>query len=224
VECTGRGWDCNRRCVKEWLNDKAKHRYRGALCFVGCCRRAGTVPAARAFVCESYSGTGYRDADTACRRADCFQNLLYRYRLHKAPPWSRPPAVSASRNYRRSRSAEAELAVCEYSGCAGITPDIALAVSHARDAAEKGSIDAMIGIGPHLSASQIDPDEVAAWKLVNASLQQQGCAGNGFSVRWMNSTTNTLASSSISARARTIADQYWRDHGPQMKGNLGCTS
>jgi hypothetical protein len=139
-----------------------------------------------------------------------------------------PDAVNAGDLLRQSAeqlpNAEAALAVCEYSGCAGITPDIALAVSHARDAAEKGSIDAMIAIGPHLSASQIDPDEVAAWKLVNASLQQQGCGGNGFSVQWMKSTTTTLASIGISPRARTLADQYWRDYGPQMMGNLGCTS
>jgi TPR repeat protein len=73
---------------------------------------------------------------------------------------------------------EAELAVCEYSGCTGITADVASAITHAREAAQRGAIDAMIAIGPHLSQSQIDPDEVAAWRLVEASLEQQGCAGS----------------------------------------------
>jgi hypothetical protein len=139
-----------------------------------------------------------------------------------------PDAVDVGDLLRRSAEqlpqAEAELAVCEYSGCAGITPDIASAVTHARDAAEKGSIDAMIAIGPHLSASQIAPDEVTAWKLVNASLQQRGCVGNGFSVQWMKDTTAALASPGISANARTLVDQYWRDYGSQMMANLGCTS
>jgi TPR repeat protein len=139
-----------------------------------------------------------------------------------------PDAMNAGDLLRQSAeqlpTAEAELAVCEYSGCAGITPDLVTAVAHARDAAEKGSIDAMIAIGPHLSVSQIDPDEVTAWKLVNASLQQQGCAGNGFTVSWMKSTTSILASTSVSPRARILADQYWRDYGSRMMVNLGCTS
>ena len=59
--------------------------------------------------------------------------------------------------------AESLLAVCEFKGCPGIEADIPSAVTHAREAAQRGSFDAMIEIGPQLQASQIDPDEVAAW-------------------------------------------------------------
>jgi TPR repeat protein len=119
--------------------------------------------------------------------------------------------------------AEGQLAVCEYYGCPGVTPDISSAVTHAREAAEKGSIDAMISIGPHLPASQIDPNEVAAWNLLNASLQLQGCEGSGISVQWMKKATTTLASTSITPQARALADQYWQTFGTQIMTNLGCT-
>jgi hypothetical protein len=139
-----------------------------------------------------------------------------------------PDAVSAGDLLRQSAEelpkAEGQLALCEYYGCPGVTPDIASAISHAREAAEKGDIDAMVAIGPHLSASQVDPIEVSAWLLINSWLQQQGCAGNGFSVQWMKTTTNTLTSRNISAQARALADQHWREYGGQMMTHLGCTS
>jgi hypothetical protein len=81
----------------------------------------------------------------------------------------------------------------------------------------------MLSIGPHLPASQIDPNEVAAWNLVNASLQLQGCVGNGFSVQWMKTTTATLASIIITPQVRALADQYWQTFGAQIMTNLGCT-
>ena len=108
-------------------------------------------------------------------------------------------------------------------GCPGVPPDVASAITHAREAAERGTIDALLSIGPRLSASQMDPDELSAWNVVHASLEQQECIGNGFSVESMKAITGTLASSSISDRTRALADQYWRDYGPQIMSSLGCT-
>jgi hypothetical protein len=117
---------------------------------------------------------------------------------------------------------EGELAVCELSGCNGISADVDSAVTHAREAAQHGFVEAVIAIGSHLSPSQMDPDEVSAWTLVEASLNQQGCAGNGISVRWMKSATDTLGSTTITCNARTLADQFWQQYGAQMLENLGC--
>ncbi len=117
---------------------------------------------------------------------------------------------------------KATLAICEYRGCSGVTPDLPSAVTHAREAAQRGRVEAMVDIGAHLAASQVDPDEVSAWKLIGASLAQQGCAGNGFSVRDMKAAAETLGSSSVSARARTRAEQYWQRYGAQIQGYLGC--
>jgi hypothetical protein len=119
--------------------------------------------------------------------------------------------------------AESLLAVCEFKGCPGVEADIPSAIAHAREAAQRGSFDAMIEIGPQLQASQIDPDEVAAWNLVGAMLAQQGCSYGGLTVQGMTSATNTLASKSISGKARALADQYWHDYGPQMMSNIGCS-
>jgi TPR repeat protein len=118
---------------------------------------------------------------------------------------------------------EAQLATCEYSGCDGVPVDVNAAIKHAREAAQRGSPEAMVYIGPHLPAGQLDPNEVAAWGLIQASLQQAGCGGNGFSVREMKSISSTLNANNISAQARTLAEQYWQDHGAQMMANIGCT-
>ena len=91
-------------------------------------------------------------------------------------------------------------------------------------AAQRGSFDAMIQIGPQLQESQIDPDEVAAWSLVGAMLAQQGGAYGGLSVQWMKAQTGTLTSNRVSDKARTLADQFWRDYGTQMMANIGCTA
>jgi TPR repeat protein len=120
--------------------------------------------------------------------------------------------------------AEGNLAVCEYSGCEGTPPDIAAAVTHARDAAQKGAIDAMLTLGPQLPAGQIDPDEVTAWNLVSAALQQRGCAVSSINVEWMKSTTATVTSTHYSLQVRALADQYWRDYGTRELAALGCSS
>jgi hypothetical protein len=119
--------------------------------------------------------------------------------------------------------AESLLAVCEFKGCPGIEADIPSAIAHAREAAQRGSFDAIIHIGPQLQASQMDPDEVAAWSLVGAMLAQQGCAYGGLSVQWMKSQTG-LTSNRVSDYARTLADQYWKSYGTQMMADIGCSS
>jgi hypothetical protein len=82
----------------------------------------------------------------------------------------------------------------------------------------------MLAMGPHLSAGQINPNEVMAWDLVHASLLQRGCGGNGFSVREMRSTLSTLNANNITPQARILAEQYWSDYGSQMMANIGCGS
>jgi len=119
--------------------------------------------------------------------------------------------------------AEAQLAVCEYSGCEGTTPDIDAAVSHARDAAKNGAIDAILTIGPHLAAGQIKPDEINAWNILHAAIQQRGCSVSILNVDWMQKTVATLASRAQASNARALADQYWRDYGTTILGNLACS-
>ena len=73
----------------------------------------------------------------------------------------------------------------------------------------------MIEIGPQLQASQIDPDEVAAWNQVGAMLAQQGCSYGGLTVQWMQATTSTLTSKGVSDKAKALADQLWHDYSAQ---------
>ena len=117
--------------------------------------------------------------------------------------------------------AESQLAVCEFSGCPGIAIDIPAAVSHAREAAQRGALEAMIEIGPQLQASMIDPNEVAAWNLVGTMLAQQGCSYGPFSGQLITAATNTLTSKKSFDKAKALAEQYWRDYGAQMMSNIG---
>ena len=119
--------------------------------------------------------------------------------------------------------AESALALCEFSGCPGIAIDIPAAVSHAREAAHRGALEAMIEIGPQLQASMIDPNEVAAWNLVGTMLAQQGCSYGPFSGQLIAAATNTLTSKKSYDKVRSLAEQYWRDYGAQIMGNIGCT-
>jgi hypothetical protein len=118
--------------------------------------------------------------------------------------------------------AESLLAVCEFKGCPGIETDIPSAVAHAREAAQQGSFDAVLQIGPQLQASQMDADEVTAWNLVGAMLSQQGCSYGGLAVQWMASATSALTSNSVSGKAKALANQYWQQYGAQMMANVGC--
>jgi hypothetical protein len=122
-------------------------------------------------------------------------------------------------------ASKAELAVCEYFGqCAGIPIDIDAAIGNAREAAQEGSFAAVLTIGPHLPAGQMDPDEVEAWRLIDASVQQKGCAGPFFFVRSMQNITGTLNANTITPQARALAEVYWGDYGSQIMASLGCTS
>jgi hypothetical protein len=120
--------------------------------------------------------------------------------------------------------AESALAICEFKGCPGIDADIPTAVAHTREAAQGGSFDAIIQLGPQLQASQMDPDEVTAWNLAGAMLSQQGCSYGGLTVQWMTSATGTLTSNTTSDKARALAEKYWHDYGAQMMANIGCGS
>jgi hypothetical protein len=99
---------------------------------------------------------------------------------------------------------------------------VTAAVTDAVAAAERGAIDAVVSLGPHLTAAQLDPDAVSAWGLVRAALSQQGCVGTGFSERSMKAVTATLNAGNITDKARALAEQYWQQYGAQIKDNLGC--
>jgi hypothetical protein len=119
---------------------------------------------------------------------------------------------------------ESQLAVCEFSGCDGVAVDVDAAILHAREAAQRGSPEAMAYIGPHVPAGQLNPNEVTAWGLIQASLEQKGCGGGGFEIRTVKNMVNTLHANTISADARALAEQYWQEYGAQMMSILGCDS
>jgi hypothetical protein len=120
-------------------------------------------------------------------------------------------------------AAEGQLARCEFTGCEYIAQDIPAAVADARSAAQHGSVEAMLAIGPQLQASQIDPDEVRAWQLVNAGMQLQGYEGTNIDVPMIRSASAVLNSPTVTPKARALADQYWRQFGGQILSGLGCT-
>ena len=82
----------------------------------------------------------------------------------------------------------------------------------------------MIYVGPHIATGQLNPDAAKAWGLVQASRQQRGYGGGGFSVRTMKGILGTLKANNISAQARAQAEQYRQDYGAQMMSTIGCTS
>jgi hypothetical protein len=120
-------------------------------------------------------------------------------------------------------AAEGALARCEFTGCQYIAQDIPAAVADARSAAQQGSIDAMLAIGPQLQASQIDPAEVQAWQLIDAGLQLQGYEGRNIDVRMIRSASAVLNSPTVTPKARALADQYWQQFGAKILSGLGCT-
>jgi hypothetical protein len=81
----------------------------------------------------------------------------------------------------------------------------------------------MLAIGPQLQASQIDPDEVQAWQLVNAGLQLQGYEGINIDVWMIRSASAVLNSPTVTPKARALADQYWQRFGAKILSSLGCT-
>jgi hypothetical protein len=98
---------------------------------------------------------------------------------------------------------------------------IRAAVSHAREAAQRGALDAMIEM--LVQASIIDPNEVVAWNLLATMLTQQGCTFGAFSPQWIAAATTTLTTKKSSDQARSLAEQYWRDYSAQIVSNIGCT-
>jgi TPR repeat protein len=120
-------------------------------------------------------------------------------------------------------AAEGQLARCEFTGCEYIAQDIPAAVADARSAAQQGSIEAMLAIGAQLQASQIDPDEVQAWQLIDAGLKLQGYEGININVRMIRSASTVLNSPTVKPKARALADQYWQQFGAKILSGLGCT-
>ena len=120
-------------------------------------------------------------------------------------------------------AAQGQLARCEFTGCEYIAQDISAAVADARSAAQQGSIDAMLAIGPQIQASQIDPDEVRAWQLIDAALQVQGYEGIDINVRMIKSAAAVLNSPTVTPKARALADQYWQQFSAKILSGLGCS-
>jgi hypothetical protein len=118
--------------------------------------------------------------------------------------------------------AENQLAKCEFVGCPDIPVDVPAAVTHAREAGERGVFDTLLEIGPQLQASQLDPDEVAAWSLIRARLEMQGYAGHTLNVPLVQSASSMLNSPTVTSHAKALTDLYWHTFGAQMLENLGC--
>jgi TPR repeat protein len=117
-------------------------------------------------------------------------------------------------------SARAMLAICEYRGCSGETPDPQQAILDARAAAQQGDPDAIVSLASSAALSLISPSEAQAWALFDVALKQRGCRGNGVNVKWMQSMT--AQSANASAEAQVLADQYWQLYGASAMQNLGC--
>ncbi len=117
-----------------------------------------------------------------------------------------------------------ELARCEYTGCQGLPQDLPTAIRDARSAAEQGSMGPMLFIGPQLSASQIDPDEVRAWQLLDAALQLQGYQDNRLTVQRFKDASAVLNSPTVTAKAMALADQYWQQYRSRILAGSGCSA
>jgi hypothetical protein len=113
--------------------------------------------------------------------------------------------------------AEGNLAICEFYGCGGIAADPAAGIGTALSAAEHGFFDALLDIGPHLTPSQMDPTDLEAWKLIQASDDLQ-CGGSWSNVQAMKATLDALSSPAATAAARQRAEQLWAQYGAE----LGC--
>jgi hypothetical protein len=66
-------------------------------------------------------------------------------------------------------------AVRYFGKCQGISIDIDAAIVNAREAAQAGYTSAILRIGPHLPAGQMDPNEVTAWGLGPQIMTNLGC-------------------------------------------------
>jgi hypothetical protein len=113
--------------------------------------------------------------------------------------------------------AEGSLAICEFYGCGGVSPDSTTAIRTALSAAEHGFFQALAEIAPHSSPSQLDPTEVEAWNLIHASADMQ-CGASWTNVQAMRTTLDALSSSAATDAARKRAAQLWAQYGAE----LGC--
>jgi TPR repeat protein len=113
--------------------------------------------------------------------------------------------------------AEGNLAMCEFYGCGGIAADPAAGIRTAVSAAEHGFFEALLDIAPHLGPSQLDPTDIAAWKLIQASVDLQ-CGGSWSNVQAMRTTLEALSSPAATDTARQRAEQLWAQYGAE----LGC--
>jgi TPR repeat protein len=118
--------------------------------------------------------------------------------------------------------ARSSLAICEYSGCGGSTPDPVAAVIDARRAAQLGSPDALIALDTRLPPGQLDLDEAAAWKVVQALMQQSGCDVGSISVNWMRTTSLAVSPSGATLSVLRLAQRYWNQYSGQMMTAQGC--
>ena len=116
--------------------------------------------------------------------------------------------------------ARASLALCEYSGCSGETPNVSAALADARTAAQSGTPDAMIQLAVDAPPSLISAAEGQAWSLFDLALQQRGCRVSVLGLNWMKSMA-TLAANAT-PEAQTLADQYWQQYGATAMAQLGC--
>jgi TPR repeat protein len=137
-----------------------------------------------------------------------------------------PNAVTTGAMLRASEralpDAQGELGICEFHGCSGVTVDPAAAIRDARDAAERGSLDAILSIGPKVQQRLLDPLEVSAWTVIQGSLEQQGCGTPGINLIWMNDIEKDLRGDHVTARAQALAQRDWNAYGAQIVANLGC--
>jgi hypothetical protein len=114
----------------------------------------------------------------------------------------------------------AALAMCEYGGCGGETPDPQKAIIDARTAAQQGEPRAMMNLAATAPPSLISPTEAKAWALFDVALQQRGCRAGLEGVGWMKSMAAQLANATPEAQA--LADQNWQLYGATAMQDLGC--
>lgn len=115
--------------------------------------------------------------------------------------------------------AEGNLAECEFHGCAGagIAADPAAGIRTALSAAEHGLFEALLDIGPHVPPSQLDPTDIEAWKLIQASVGLQ-CGDSWSNAKAMKATLAALSTPTATPVARQRAEQLWARYG----AGLGC--
>ncbi len=139
--------------------------------------------------------------------------------------WHPQPGDPSAVDFLRSAAdtlatARASLAICEYRGCSGETPDPQKAILDARTAAQQGAPDSLVSLAATAPPSLISPTEAQAWTLFDVALQQRGCKVSTVGVNWMKSMASRSANATPEAQA--LADQNWQLYGANAMQNLGC--